>query len=522
MTFKFKSPAILPLLGFILIGFNIFSQSLNLIPSPEKVQFFEGTFSIGNGICIKDTVFREAKKGINYLKNASLIHFNENAKSPFLYLKKNVKLEPGQYLLRSTRNGIELESGDEAGFFYGCQTLAQLAVLSNPSAFPFFQIEDKPQFQWRGLHLDVVRHFFPVAEVKKILRVMSLYKLNVFHWHLTDDQGWRIEISGYPELQRISSRRNETLIGHAASRPPVRDGQPHVGFYSKEEIRAVVAFADSLGITIVPEIEMPGHAQAAIAAYPWLGVTGKNPGVWTDWGVSPYLYAPSDSVFLFLGDVLNEVMDLFPSRYIHIGGDEAIKDQWKSSKLIQNQIKSLGLKDEHELQSWFIRRIEKIVNARSRQIIGWDEILEGGLAPNAAVMSWRGEAGGIEAAKQKHYVVMSPGSPLYFDHYQSQDPGEPLAIGGLNTLEKVYSYFPLPPSLNNEEKKYILGAQANLWTEYISSASHLEYMIFPRALALAEACWIRKENKNYADFLIRLEEHRRILKQYGLNFREWK
>lgn len=495
-----------------------------LIPQPESVVIRSGILNISTGLFVADAIPPEAGKGLRYMMQAGNIDAKVKVKKkPALRLFLERKQKPDAYRMACDSSGITIAASSESGFFYACQTLNQLLALYPAGNIPFFQMEDRPAFSWRGLHLDVCRHFFPAAEVKKILRVMSFYKLNVFHWHLSDDQGWRIEISRYPELQKISSQRNETLVGHASARPPVRDGRPHGGFYTKDEIRSVVAFADSLGIAIVPEIEMPGHAQAAIAAYPWLGVTGKNPGVWTDWGVSSYIMAPKDSVFQFLETVLAEVIDLFPSKYIHIGGDEAIKDQWKASPQIQKQMKDLGLKDEHELQSWFIRRVEKYVNSRGRQIIGWDEILEGGLAPNAAVMSWRGESGGMEAARMKHPVVMSPGSPLYFDHYQSDDRGkEPLAIGGLNTLEKVYQYHPLPARLEEEARPYILGAQANLWTEYIADSHHLEYMAFPRALALAESCWASKEKKDYAGFLSRLESHRKILRDFGVHFRDWK
>ena len=507
---------------------RIHSQQLDLIPLPAEIRTDprspNGHLQTSDGLFFKEDIPAEAMKAMTYLRAyGSFISTRQtDQRLPVLSFLKNNQLLPGQYRLHCSAAGIKLFASSAEGFFYACQTLVQLQQLYPNGKIPFAEITDRPTFSWRGLHLDVCRHYFPVEEVKRILRVMSLYKLNVFHWHLTDDQGWRIEIPGYQNLKQIASRRKETLIGHASANPPQRDGIPHEGFYTGDQIRSVVAFADSLGITIVPEIEMPGHAQAAIAAYPWLGVKGENPGVWTDWGVSPWILSPKDSVFTFLEDVLGTVMDLFPFKYIHIGGDEATKDHWKSSPAVQRKIRELGLKDEHELQSWFIRRIEKFVNARGRQIIGWDEILEGGLAPNAGVMSWRGEAGGIEAAGMKHPVVMSPGKPLYFDHYQSDKPGEPLAIGGLNTLENVYNYHPLPAGLSEETQKYILGAQANLWTEYIATASHLEYMAFPRALALAEACWLGKDKKNYVSFLSRLDAHRNILKGLGVNFREWK
>jgi len=513
--------------GFLLFsGFSrqSFAQRLDLIPAPNELQVSEGKLDLNKGLSLKNEIPQEARKAHRYLlfaTGAGSLFSQRNPVYSFRFVKEP-SLSGDGFRLASDESGIKIEASSENGFFYACQSLAQLLEVYGSGKFPQFRIQDAPAFNWRGLHLDVSRHFFPVAEIKKMLRTMSLYKLNVFHWHLTDDQGWRIEIKGYPELCKTGSRRKETLVGHAAARPEIMDGVEYGGYYTQEEIRSVVAFADTLGITIVPEIEMPGHSQAAVTAYPWLGVTGKNPGVWTKWGVSPFILAPKDSVFTFLENVLSEVMELFPSKYIHIGGDEATKEHWMESEQVQKKIRELGLKDEHELQSWFIQRIEKFVNAKGRQIIGWDEILEGGLAPNAAVMSWRGETGGIQAAKMKHPVVMSPGNPLYFDHYQSEKSSEPLAIGGLNTLEKVYAYHPLPESLNAEEKKYILGAQANLWTEYIPTESHLEYMAFPRAMALAEACWTAKEKKNYPDFLSRLESHRSLWRRMVVNYREWK
>jgi hexosaminidase len=500
------------------------AQSLDLIPAPANHSVQDGNIDLYKGIALNSEIPPSAMKAYRFLRFTT--HFGYflrlgNKSVSIKFIEDKLQAEKA-FKLISDVQGIEVRASSESGFFHACQTLAQLIEMKDNRKFPLFKIEDSPAFSWRGLHLDVSRHFFPVAEVKKILKAMSFYRLNVFHWHLTDDQGWRIEIKRYPDLTRIGSSRPGTLLGHASLKPLIRDNTPYSGFYSQDEIRSVVSFADSLGITVVPEIEMPGHAQAAVSAYPWLGITGKNPGVWTDWGVSPFILSPKDSVFTFLENVLTEVMELFPSKYIHIGGDEAIKDQWKFSAYVQAKIKELGLKDEHELQSWFIRRIEKFVNSKGRQIIGWDEILEGGLAPNAAVMSWRGEAGGIQAARMKHPVVMSPGNPLYFDHYQSESPSEPLAIGGLNNLQKVYNYYPLPDSLKAAEKEWILGAQGNLWTEYIAGSDQLEYMAFPRAIALAELTWTKKDQKDYQDFLRRLDKHRKVLKRMDLKFRDWK
>lgn len=524
MPIRFLSLAL-----FLLVCLRLSAQSIPLIPAPAKIRLDTGNYIKLSRLEFAMEIREKAQKGYRYFDWVTGGRYRQKSKTPNMgiYLFDGENMPEGAFRMECSRKDdqfgrITIKAASESGFRHAFQVLYQLMELYDHQRLPCFEIEDAPAFSWRGLHLDVSRHFFEVAEIKKLLRVMSFYRLNVFHWHLTDDQGWRIEIKRYPELCRAGSLRKETLIGHASASPEVFDKTEYAGYYTQREIKLLVAFADSLGITIVPEIEMPGHSQAAVTAYPWLGPTGKKPGVWTKWGVSPWILAPKDSVFTFLEHVLTEVMELFPSKYIHIGGDEATKEQWIASPEVQKKIRSLGLKDEHELQSWFIRRIEQFVNGKGRQIIGWDEILEGGLAPNAAVMSWRGEAGGLEAAAMKHPVVMSPGKPLYFDHYQS-DPGlEPLAIGGLNSLEAVYSYHPLPAGIPQESKSYIMGAQANLWTEYIQNASHLEYMAFPRALALAEACWSGKERKNYSDFLNRLESHRQLLKKFGVNFREWR
>jgi hexosaminidase len=379
-----------------------------------------------------------------------------------------------------------------------------------------------PRFPWRGAHLDVGRHFFNADFVKKYIDIIALHKMNVFHWHLTDDQGWRIEIKKYPLLTEIGAWRDETVIGHPkAGKEPVKyDGIKHGGFYTQDEIKEIIDYAADRYITIVPEIEMPGHAMAAIASYPELGCTGEKVKVRTTWGVSPYIYNVDDNTFKFLEDVLTEVIDLFPSEYIHIGGDEAVKDQWEESKKIQQQIKDLGLKDEHELQSYFIKRIEEFINNKGRKLIGWDEILEGGLAPNATVMSWRGVQGGIAAAREGHDVVMTPTTYCYLDYYQSKiTDKEPLAIGGYLPLDIVYSYEPVPSELSTDEAKHILGAQANVWTEYIASPELVEYMLLPRMTALAELTWTPKEMKDLDDFKKRLETQVERYKTMGWNYR---
>jgi len=415
-------------------------------------------------------------------------------------------LPAGYYSLGVEQDRINITSNSEQGLYYGTRTLIQLMESAKEKgSIPCMVIVDYPRFSWRGMHLDVVRHFFPVEFVKKYIDLLARYKMNSFHWHLTDDQGWRIEIKQHPKLTAVGSNRKGSQVG-----PYGRleyDSIPYGGFYTQEQIREVVAYAAARHINVVPEIEMPGHAMAALAAYPELGCTGGPYEVQRGWGVFEDVFcAGNDTVFTVLEDVLSEVMDLFPGPYIHIGGDESPKDQWKVCPKCQARMKTNGLEDEHELQSYFIQRIEKYVNSKGRKIIGWDEILEGGLAPNAAVMSWRGTEGGFAAAKTGHYAVMSPGSHCYFDHYQGDPANEPLAFGGYTTLQKVYSYEPIPAELNVEEAKYILGAQGNMWTEYILTPEHVEYMALPRMAALAEVLWSPKEKRDETDFLRRLEQ----------------
>ena len=422
------------------------------------------------------------------------------------------------YSLQVASDHIALTATNEEGLFRGSRTLIQLLEQGKSTAsIPCLTITDHPRFAWRGMHLDVVRHFFPVPFVKKYIDLLARYKMNSFHWHLTDDQGWRIEIKKYPKLTEIGGWRKGSQVGPYSWQK--YDSTRYGGFYTQDEIREVVAYAKARHINVVPEIEMPGHAMAALSAYPNLGCTGGPYEAQRGWGVFDDVFcAGNDTVFTVLEDVLTEVMALFPSEYIHVGGDECPKEQWKVCPKCQARMKAEGLKDEHELQSYFIQRIEKFVNSKGRKIIGWDEILEGGLAPNAAVMSWRGTEGGVAAAQTGHYAVMTPGDYCYFDHYQGDPANEPLAIGGHTTVQKVYSYEPIPAELNAEEAKYILGAQANMWTEYILTPEHVEYMALPRMLALAEVLWSPKEKRDEADFLIRLEAEFPKLDAMNLNY----
>jgi hexosaminidase len=433
------------------------------------------------------------------------------------------------YILDVTSQGVSIVAAKPAGLFYGAQTLRQLlptqvfnSTKVNDVAWtiPCVHIEDYPRFEWRGLHLDTARHFMPVEFVKRYIDLLALHKMNSFHWHLTEDQGWRIEIKKYPKLTEVGAWREETLVGHMRDEPKTFDGKRHGGFYTQDEIRDVVAYAAARYVNVVPEIEMPGHAQAAVAAYPELGNLDEPLQVMTYWGISPNIFNANEKTILFLQDVLTEVLDLFPSKFIHIGGDEAIKDQWEASETVQARIKELGLKDEHELQSYIIRRMDTFLSERGRRLIGWDEILEGGLAKGATVMSWRGDAGGIAAAKAGNDVVMAPHTHTYFDFYQGSRDEEPLAIGGFLPLETVYSFEPLPAALSEEEAKHILGAQSQLWTEYVETPAYAEYMSYPRACALAEVVWTPKAKKDYGAFTTRLEQHVRRFDALGVNYRK--
>ncbi|WP_310568489.1 beta-N-acetylhexosaminidase [Gemmatimonas sp.] len=441
-------------------------------------------------------------------------------------------LGPEAYTLDVTPAGVVIKASAPAGAFYGLETLKQLLPAAIYREAPLgntmwraaaVHVEDAPRFAWRGSHLDVARHFESKEFVKKYIDLLARHKMNRFHWHLTEDQGWRIEIKKYPLLTELGSCREQTLVGPYITNPKPSnfDGKRHCGFYTQDDVREVVAYAADRMITVVPEIEMPGHAQAAIHAYPQLSSRpDSSPGVMQVWGVSDFILNPTDSTVAFMQDVLTEVLALFPGPYIHIGGDEAGKAQWKANPQIQARIKALGLKDEHEMQSWFIRQMDTFLTARGRRMIGWDEILEGGLAENATVMSWRGMAGGIAAAKANHDVVMAPGSHTYFDHYQSRDKAkEPLAIGGFTPIDSVYAFEPVPPQLTADEAKHVLGAQAQLWAEYMPNAKHVEYMAYPRMVALSEVLWSAKVRRDFANFKSRLPTHLARLDALDVNYR---
>ena len=492
---------------------------INIIPMPASVEAKSGVFTID-----KNTVFvvpigaDDVNVALKYLNDklnnsagfalaSSSIKADKNAIS--VELTSDITNSEG-YELSVTKSGISIKAQTANGVFYAMQSIRQTlpVAIENQQVtknialeVPCCEIKDAPRYAYRGLHLDVCRHFFDVAFVKKYIDIMAMQKFNRFHWHLTDDQGWRIEIKKYPKLTQIAAYRKETLIGSYMNKPERYDGTRYGGFYTQEEIKDVVQYAKERFVTIVPEIETPGHALAALAAYPEFASTKGPFETGTRWGVYDDVFCPKEETFTFLEDVWAETIALFPGEYVHIGGDECPKTRWKGSEFCQNLMKKEGLKNEMELQSYFIRRMEKFINAKGKRLIGWDEILEGGLSDNATVMSWRGTEGGIAAAKQHHDAIMTPSPYCYFDHYQSKDKkNEPLAIGGFTDVEKVYSYDPTPKELSADEAKHILGAQANLWTEYITSTKQLEYMAFPRAVALSEVVWSPLEKKDWTNF----------------------
>ncbi|HRH46577.1 MAG TPA: family 20 glycosylhydrolase, partial [Pyrinomonadaceae bacterium] len=513
-----------------------FSQTINIVPKPKSVQLTRGLpfeFNYKTKIVAFDEGSRRLAGYLNdYLMKIygfKLEYIEKPRKTPKnsivfdrLSAQGNIPSDEA-YGIYIVKDGVRIGARGDAGMFYGLQSFIQLLpskIEKGKAKLPAVEILDQPRFKYRGMHLDVGRHFMPIDFVKKYIDLLSQYKFNTFHWHLTDDQGWRIEIKKYPKLTEIGSKRKESQLGPYTT--TFRgDGIPIEGFYTQEQIKDVVAYAKARFINVIPEIELPGHASAALAAYPELGCKQNYEyKVQQTWGIFKEVFCPTETTFKFLEDVLTETIALFPdSPYIHIGGDEVLKDHWKESPAVQEFMKRENLKDEHEVQSYFIRRMEKFINSKGKQIIGWDEILEGGLAPNAVVMSWRGEKGGIEAAKAKHDVIMTPTDFMYFDYGQGDPKFEPLNIGGFVSLEKVYSYNPVPKELSADEAKYILGAQANIWTEYLKTPERVEYMMLPRMLALSEVDWTTLENKNFADFKSRLPNQFARLDAQKVNYR---
>lgn len=525
-------------------------QDYAIIPKPIDIQVKNGRFIIDQNT--KVTADKDLKVEAQYL--AEILSLSTGKEIQFADNKGNINLiidssleSDEAYILSADYNKVKISGKTAKGVFYGIQSLRQLiqkkALCENESAIasiPATLITDAPRYAYRGMHLDVARHFFSVDFIKRYIDILAMHKMNSFHWHLTEDQGWRIEIKKYPKLTEVGAWRNGTIVGNYPGSE--NDNLKYGGYYTQEEVKEVIAYAAKNHITVIPEIELPGHSSAAIAAYPFLSCfpkeksivpkdmiskgskeaqkNGKPKIVQESWGVYDDVYcAGKEETFKVLENILSEVIDLFPSKYIHIGGDECPKGNWKRCPLCQKRKKEHGLKDEHELQSYFIQRIEKFVNSKGKNIIGWDEILEGGLAPNATVMSWRGNKGGIEAANADHNVIMSPNSHCYFDHYQAKDrTNEPIAIGGFLPVEKVYSFDPTPDELEASKHKYILGGQANLWTEYIGTEEYAEYMLLPRLTALSESLWSQKKIKNWDDFKVRLSTFRKKYDELGLNY----
>ncbi len=504
-----------------------------IIPNPLLVEGGIGLFIFSESTAFKtssDSLLNVTERFATELRRSTGLALPVSTSKGNIGVSINQDLGAESYTLEITEGAILVQGGDEAGIFYAFQSLRQLLPSEIEVGFtvsgvvwevPAVTIQDAPRFPYRGLHLDVGRHFFDVTFVKKYIDTMSRYKYNRFHWHLTEDQGWRIEIKKYPLLTEVAAWRKETIVDKNFN-PYIGDGIPHGGFYTQEQIRDVVQYAADRFVTVIPEIEMPGHSSAVLAAYPSLGCHPGPFTVPTIWGVMDEILCPTEETFTFLEDVLTEVMALFPSEYIHIGADEVPKTRWENSAVAQAVIKREGLKDEHELQSWFIRRIESFLNKNGRSLIGWDEILEGGLAPNATVMSWRGMVGGIEAANQGHDVIMTPTKYAYFDFYQADPEREPLAMnwaGFTIPLDTVYAFEPMPKELSIEKAKHILGAQANVWTEYISTPEYVEYMVYPRALALSEVVWSARSRRDIDSFYKRLVGNLPHLESLGVNYR---
>ena len=504
-------------------------ESVDIVPRPVTVEASDGAFDLTRStkICLlsDDTMLLRSADFFNGLLQPSLgralkVETGACADSDAIRVELG-DLAPEAYEISIRPEGVRIVGGSPAGVYYAFQTIRQLLpepVLRGEKAgvveLPVVEIADQPYFAYRGGMLDVGRHFFSVDDVKEFIDILARHKINRFHWHLTQDQGWRIEIKKYPELTRVGAFRDRCDLDPAAP----NDSVPYGGFYTQDEAREIVRYAADRFITVIPEIEMPGHAMAALAAYPSLGCLGEGYEVPSVWGVKEDVFcAGNDSTFRLLEDVLTEVIDLFPSEYIHIGGDECPKVRWKACPKCQKRIRDEKLKDEFELQSYFVQRMEKFLNGKGRKIIGWDEILEGGLSKTATVMSWRGSAGGIEAAKSGNHVIMAPNTHCYLDYYPTRDlENEPRGIGGFLPIEMVYALDPYE-GLNAHEREYILGVQGNLWTEFIAELDHAEYMLLPRLAAVAEVGW-SYDRKDYPDFYRRMASLRKQYDANGYNY----
>lgn len=505
------------MLLFVFSSARMFAQC-PVIPAPLTYVVAEGRFQLEPELIVNpQNLPKEIEDYLSaQLESVYSIQLKKSEGKSNVRFKKIENVQKDFYSINVSDSVLITYSSPESSF-YAVNSLLQLIRFEEENFYvDQCFLQDAPNFSWRGLHLDVSRHFFEVDEVKRYIDLMAFYKFNVLHWHLTDDQGWRIEIRQFPKLTQVGGFREKTMVGHYNDVPRVYEEKKYGGFYTQEEIREIVRYAQSRFITIVPEIEMPGHARAALAAYPELSCTGNKQPVAGEWGIFDDIFCSKPETIDFLQKVLDEVLTLFPSEYIHIGGDEAPKTRWKSCPHCQKTMQENHLENEHELQSHFIGKIDQYLASKGRKLIGWDEILEGGLSPNAAVMSWRGANGGLEAAKQKHYVVMTPTDYCYFDYYQSSHPAEPLAIGGFLPIEKVYAFNPYPAGITNEEKAYILGGQANLWTEYISDFSGVEYMMYPRALAMAQVLWCSKKPDYQTFKKVLLDYQIGYLKRHGV------
>jgi hexosaminidase len=515
---------------FVLLTAEMQVESMpSIIPAPKSIEFREGFFELDDRITLHIAPEFDQVESLlrSYLVPATGFAFErvDSIASNQIGIAFDPMLADEGYRLVVGDSRIDITAKSAAGAFYAIQSLRQLLP---PQIFeserrdmdwkvPLCAIEDSPRFLWRGSHLDVARHFMPKEFVLRYIDLLALHKFNVLHLHLTDDQGWRIEIKKYPKLTEIGAHRKDTMLTYS---PKTYEGKPHSGFYTQQDIKDIVAYAKERFVTVVPEIEMPGHSQAAIAAYPELGNTGKQLDVAVDWGVNENVFNVEDSTIQFLQNVLDEVLELFPSQFIHIGGDECPKTQWKQSERAQARMKELGLVNENELQSWFIKQMDSFLAKRGRRLVGWSEILEGGLAPGATLMVWLGDEGAMEAVSSGHDVVMAQTTHTYFDYYQSEDTSkEPHAIGGFLPLSKVYEYNPILPQMSPQQAKHVLGVQFQVWTEYIRTPSQVEYMVFPRACALAEVAWSPIEKRNYEDFIRRLRQHTDRLDALRVNHR---